>query len=90
MNIHVTKKSTNVELYSSTKYTNCLELTLRAAGYTKDQKSKIISDVMNALTDWLKNKNEVSSLDIYSFTEKYLSKHYKKAALVYKKYQDIW
>jgi transcriptional regulator NrdR family protein len=90
MNIHVTKKSSDVEIFNNAKYKKCLENTLRAAGYSHDQTAKIIDEIFSATEIWLKNKHEVSSLDIYSFTEKYLNKHYKKVALVYKKYQEIW
>lgn len=90
MNIHVTKKSTNVELFNASKYKKCLGNTFYAAGYSIEQADNNIKETFKALEGWLKNKHEISSLDLYTFTEKYLNKHYKKAALVYKKYKEIW
>ncbi len=87
---HIIKNSGYSELYSRDKYKNSILKTLLAVPVPQQQ-AHIIADAMCHTTDkWLHNKHEVSSLDIRVFTQKQLAEHNADAALLYKKYGNIW
>lgn len=87
---HVIKNNGYSELYSSKKYTNSLLKTLYGIGISHDQAKSIAESISKKTDTWLSDKHEVTSLDIRVFTEKQLAKHSPQAAIVYKKYSNLW
>lgn len=87
---HIVKNSGYSELYSRDKYKNSILKTLHAVPVGQQQAQVITDAICHATDTWLRNKHEVSSLDIRVFTQKQLAEHNADAALLYKKYGDIW
>ncbi len=87
---HIVKNKGYSELYSRTKYENSLLKTLYGVRVTRNRAKTIADSVCLEADAWLRDKHEVTSLDIRVFTQKQLAKHSPEAAILYKKYGDIW
>ena len=87
---HVVKSSGNSQVYSREKHYRSIQKTLFSVGLSKHDVQQISESVESATEEWLANKHEVTSLDIRVFTLNQLQMHHPEAALVYKKYGQIW
>ena len=87
---HIIKNKGYSELYSHTKYETSLLKTLYGVSITPKQAKTIANSICQAADSWLDNKHEVTSLDIRVFTKEQLAKYSPEAAILYKKYGNIW
>jgi transcriptional regulator NrdR family protein len=83
---HVIKTSGKIEDFSITKLQKSVQASLHAVHSADDATEEVIQKVV----EWLKNKHEVSSLDIRTFVAKELAKYNKDAAVLYKNHRDMW
>lgn len=88
--IHVIKSSGTSEEYVAAKQQLSIVKSLLAVHEEPGTTERIAAAVMDRVTLWLANKHEVTSLDLRTVSANELAKHNKDAAVVYKKYKDIW
>lgn len=87
---HVIKISGKIEDFSKTKLQKSVRSSLHAVHCADDASEEIVQKVLTSFAEWLKNKHEVSTLDIRAFVAKELAKYNKDAAVLYKNHRDMW
>ena len=86
---HIVKRKGHEEHFDERKvYASCYAACL-AAQLAHHHAEKICEKVSKHVKSWIKNKEEVTSHQIFKETAKAIRKHHKEAAFMYETHRDI-
>ncbi len=88
--IHIVKRKGHKEKFDERKvYASCYEACLSCCHYNKKEAEKICEKVTKSIKAWIKNKEQVSSREVFKTVTKEIKKHSKEAAFMYETHRDI-
>lgn len=87
--LHIVKRKGHKEPFDDRKAYGSVYRACASAHVGKGECERIAAKVVKALDDFVGDKKEVNSRDLFKFLGKELEKHHKDAAYMFRSHRDI-